>query len=88
MPDLRDKIRIFLQAEFPQIQMHGGSFEIQKIDEDDGVVELFLGDACGGCGLSPMTQTAIQRRMPKSIEEIEIVRIEFEEVDDITAGPF
>lgn len=87
MTELYDKIRIFLQAEFPQIQMHGGSFDIQDIDKESGEVTIELGDACGGCGISPMTQQQIQKRMPQSIEEVNIVHVEFDE-EDVTAGPF
>lgn len=87
MTELREKVRIFLQAEFPQIRMHGGSFDVQSVDESSGEIELLLGDACGGCGISPMTQQQIQKRMPKAIEEVELVRVDFE-TEDITEGPF
>lgn len=87
MTQLREKIRIFLKVEFPQINMHGGSFQILDIDKESGRVEIELGDACSGCGISPMTQQAIMNRMPREIDEITTVEVAFEQTDDITTGP-
>lgn len=85
---IKEKIRIFLHAEFPQIRMHGGSFGIEEIDESTGYVVIELGDACSGCGLSPMTKQALMERMPTDIDEIETVDIAFENQQETTAGPF
>ncbi len=68
--DLRERITNFLRRNFPQIQMHGGSAAIQNIDRDAGSVEIQLGGACSGCGISPMTIQAIKSRMTKEIPEI------------------
>ena len=71
--DLREEIGTFLQRNFPQIQMHGGSAAIQNLDRASGEVSIQLGGACSGCGISPMTIQAIKKRMVKEIAEIEEV---------------
>jgi len=71
--DLEERINNFLRRNFPQIQMHGGSAAIEKIDREAGEVHIQLGGACSGCGISPMTIQAIKSRMTKEIPEIETV---------------
>jgi Fe/S biogenesis protein NfuA len=71
--DLREQITNFLRRNFPQIQMHGGSAAIQNLDRENGSVEIQLGGACSGCGISPMTIQAIKTRMTKEIPEIDEV---------------
>jgi len=71
--DLEERVNNFLRRNFPQIQMHGGTAAIQNIDREEGVVDLQLGGACSGCGISPMTIQAIKTRMVKEIPEIETV---------------
>ncbi|MEF8827679.1 MAG: NifU family protein [Halolamina sp.] len=71
--DLRDRITNFLRRNFPQIQMHGGSAAIQRLDREEGEVAIQLGGACSGCGISPMTIQAIKSRMVKEIPEIDKV---------------
>jgi Fe/S biogenesis protein NfuA len=68
--DLRERVANFLRRNFPQIQMHGGSAAIQNIDRETGEVDIMLGGACSGCGISPMTIQAIKSRMVKEIPEI------------------
>lgn len=71
--DLREEIGTFLQQNFPQIQMHGGSAAIQDLDRESGEVSIQLGGACSGCGISPMTIQAIKKRMVEEIPEIDEV---------------
>jgi Fe/S biogenesis protein NfuA len=71
--DLEERINNFLRRNFPQIQMHGGTAAIQNIDREEGVVDLQLGGACSGCGISPMTIQAIKSRMTKEIPEVDTV---------------
>jgi len=71
--DLEERIDNFLRRNFPQIQMHGGTAAIQNIDREEGIVDLQLGGACSGCGISPMTIQAIKSRMTKEIPEIDTV---------------
>jgi Fe/S biogenesis protein NfuA len=71
--DLEERVNNFLRRNFPQIQMHGGTAAIQSIDREEGIVDLQLGGACSGCGISPMTIQAIKSRMTKEIPEVETV---------------
>jgi len=71
--DLEERVNNFLRRNFPQIQMHGGTAAIQNIDREEGVVDLQLGGACSGCGISPMTIQAIKSRMTKEIPEVDAV---------------
>jgi Fe-S cluster biogenesis protein NfuA len=71
--DVREEIENFLRRNFPQIQMHGGSAAIQRIDLEAGEVAIQLGGACSGCGISPMTIQAIKKRLSEEIPEIDTV---------------
>ena len=71
--DLEERVNNFLRRNFPQIQMHGGTAAIQNIDREEGVIDLQLGGACSGCGISPMTIQAIKSRMTKEIPEVNTV---------------
>ena len=71
--DLRERVTNFLRRNFPQIQMHGGSAAIQHLDRESGEIQIQLGGACSGCGISPMTIQAIKSRMVKEIPEITTV---------------
>lgn len=68
--ELQDEVQNFLRRNFPQIQMHGGSADILSIDEEEGEVDIHLGGACSGCGVSPMTTQAIKKRLPSQIDNI------------------
>jgi Fe-S cluster biogenesis protein NfuA len=71
--DLRERVNGFLERNFPQIWMHGGTAAIEDLDPETGEVSLRLGGACSGCGISPMTVQAIKSRMAKEIPEIQTV---------------
>lgn len=71
--DLRENITVFLRRNFPQIRMHGGGFQIETADPETGEVHITLNGACSGCGISPMTITAIQNRMVKNLDAVEEV---------------
>jgi Fe-S cluster biogenesis protein NfuA len=69
--------RNFLSDNVPQIQQHGGFFEVRDVDEDDGKITVAIGGACSGCGIAPMTMKAIRNRLPDHVEdlsEVEVVR--------------
>lgn len=68
--ELREQVQSFLERNFPQIWMHGGTAAIEELDPEAGEVTLRLGGACSGCGISPMTVQAIKSRMAKEIPEI------------------
>jgi len=69
--------RNFLSDEVPQIQAHGGRFEVQDVDESAGTATVAIGGACSGCGIAPMTMEAIERRLPEAVDgldDVEVVR--------------
>ena len=68
--DLESAIELFLARNFPQIDMHGGSAGIEGIDRESGEVWITLGGACSGCGISPMTDSALQSRLVAEFDEI------------------
>jgi Fe-S cluster biogenesis protein NfuA len=74
---LERRTRNYLSNNVPQIQQHGGNFEIRDVDEEAGRVTVAIGGACSGCGIAPMTMKAIERRLPESVDElteVEVVR--------------
>lgn len=100
--NLREEVDTFLMKNFPQIQMHGGSSSILEADPEEGYVEVSLGGACSGCGISPMTTQAIMTQLPQEVENVEEVNVTtgggaggmgggvpmgFEEEQDEESGP-
>jgi Fe-S cluster biogenesis protein NfuA len=67
---LERQTRSYLSNNVPQIQDHGGHFEIEDVDDETGEVTVAISGACSGCGIAPMTMRAIRRRMPDEIDEI------------------
>lgn len=68
--DYVNKVEKFLKKNFPQIEMHGGNYEITKIDKETQTVTIYLSGACSGCGISPRTAEALQARLPQEVPEI------------------
>jgi len=74
---LERRARSYLSDNVPQIQQHGGSFEIRDVDAEAGTATIAIGGACSGCGIAPMTMKAIKRRLPESVDgldDVEVVR--------------
>ena len=74
---LERRTRSYLSDNVPQIQEHGGNFEVRDVDEDAGRVTVAIGGACSGCGIAPMTMKAIEHQLPEDvgeISEVEVVR--------------
>ncbi|MFB6224339.1 MAG: NifU family protein [Haloarcula sp.] len=74
---LERQTRNYLSNNVPQIQQHGGTFEVRDVDESDGTATVAIGGACSGCGIAPMTIKAIEQRLPESVdglEDVEVVR--------------
>lgn len=72
---VEQQTRNYLTSNVPQIQQHGGSFEIREIDDDHATIAI--GGACSGCGIAPMTMKAIERRLPEHVDgivDVEVVR--------------
>jgi Fe-S cluster biogenesis protein NfuA len=72
---LERRTRNYLSNNVPQIQQHGGHFEIRDVDEEAGRVTVAIGGACSGCGIAPMTMQAIEQRLPENVEEVTEVEV-------------
>lgn len=72
---LERRTRNYLSNNVPQIQEHGGHFEIEDVDHETGEVTVAIGGACSGCGIAPMTMKAIEKRLPGEIDEITKVTV-------------
>ena len=69
------KARRYLSKSVPQIQEHGGSFEIRDIDEDNGQLTVAIGGSCSGCCIAPMTMEAIEHRLPENVDGVSDVNV-------------
>jgi len=86
---IKQDIITFLRANFPQIEMHGGSFSVEEVKTGTAEATVRLSGACSGCGISPMTVQAVKKRLPKQIDGVNTVDVYTgEEEPDITSGPF
>lgn len=74
--ELSTAVASFLRKNFPQIGMHGGEAAILGVDPESGEVWIQLSGTCGGCGVSPMTSSAIQQTLPVEIPDVRRVHIE------------
>jgi Fe-S cluster biogenesis protein NfuA len=72
---LERRTRNYLSNNVPQIQEHGGHFEIEDVDNETGEVTVAIGGACSGCGIAPMTMKAIERRLPDELDEVSSVTV-------------
>lgn len=73
--NLERQTRTFLSNNVPQIQQHGGNFEIRDVDDEAGTATVAIGGACSGCGIAPMTMKAIERRLPESVDRLDDVEV-------------
>jgi Fe-S cluster biogenesis protein NfuA len=87
---LRERVERFVARNFPQIAAHGGNYGVEGVDEATGTVYLALGGACTGCGISPMTASAIELRLPREIPEVTRVVVSTDEAPrpDLSDVPF
>ncbi len=68
--ELKAKVQAALDELRPAIQMDGGDVELVDITED-GVVQVRLMGACGGCPMSMVTlQAGIERIIKRKVPEI------------------
>jgi Fe-S cluster biogenesis protein NfuA len=72
---LERRTRNYLSDNVPQIQDHGGHFQIEDVDEATGEVTVSIGGACSGCGIAPMTIRAIEKRLPDEVDEVTSVTV-------------
>jgi Fe-S cluster biogenesis protein NfuA len=67
--------RRYLTKSVPQIQEHGGNFEIRDVDEENGQLTVAIGGACSGCCIAPMTMEAIEHRLPEKVDGVSDVTV-------------
>lgn len=82
--ELEEEVRETLDNQVPQIKGHGGRFDVDRADPEEGVVELSLAGACGSCVIAPMTMTAIENQLPEMLDDVEEVHVETERTEDGT----
>ena len=74
---LEKETRRYLNKNVPQIQEHGGNFEVRDVDEAAGQLTVAIGGACSGCCIAPMTMRAIEHNLLDAIDglsHVDVVR--------------
>ena len=73
---MREKVEAALNRIRPALQADGGDVEL--VDVNDGVVQVRLMGACGGCPMATMTLKAgIERVLKEEVPEVqEVVAVE------------
>jgi Fe-S cluster biogenesis protein NfuA len=70
---MKEKVEAALNKIRPQLQADGGGVDLIDVT-DDGVVQVKLTGACGGCPMSQMTlKMGIEKVLKHEIPEIERV---------------
>ena len=65
-----------LESIRPALQMDGGDVELVGFDAVDGVVQIRLMGACGGCPISSVTvKQGIERRIKAVVPEVTEVAV-------------
>ncbi|POG56254.1 NifU family protein [Haloferax marisrubri] len=72
---LERRTRNYLSNNVPQIQEHGGHFEIEDVNDETGEVTIAIGGACSGCGIAPMTMKAIKQRIADEFDDVSEVTV-------------
>jgi len=72
---IEQQARSFVDSEVPQIEQHGGSFEIREVDAEAGTATVAIGGACSGCGIAPMTMKALRHQLPDSVDGLDDVEV-------------
>ncbi len=69
---MRDRVEEVLNKVRPALMRDGGNVEL--VDVNDGVVEVRLTGACGGCAMATMTlKMGIERMLKQEIPEVKEV---------------
>jgi Fe-S cluster biogenesis protein NfuA len=71
---VRERVEAVLEQVRPALQYDGGDIELVDVKEEEGVVEVRLVGACGGCPMSTMTLTmGVERAIRQQIPEVKRV---------------
>lgn len=75
---LRDSVEAAIDEIRPALRMDGGDCEIVTVDESEGVVQLRLLGACGGCPMSTLTlKSGLERIVKQRAPQVrEVVTVE------------
>lgn len=77
-----------VEAIRPALQSDGGDMRVLNLDEENGVVDIELMGACGGCPMSTMTLKAgieriLRDRVP-GLMEVRAKGIDFDVAEDVS----
>ena len=74
---MRERIETALNKVRPMLQRDGGDVELVDVT-DDGVVQVRLKGACGGCPMSTLTlKNGIERVLKEQVPEVkEVVAVQ------------
>ena len=75
---LRDVVESAIDEIRPALKMDGGDCEILDVDESQGLVQLRLLGACGGCPMSTLTlKSGIERIVKERAPQVrEVITLE------------
>lgn len=74
--DVTERIETALESVRPALQIDGGDVEFVDFLHDDGVVQIRLVGACGGCPISSVTvKQGIERRVKAVVPEVTEVTV-------------
>ncbi len=80
-----------IEAIRPALQADGGDMRLIELREDEGIVDIELLGACGGCPMSTLTLKAGIERILKDrvpgLNEVRTKGIDFD-VDPLTIQPY
>ena len=75
-PSIPQRILGALDSIRPALQIDGGDVEFVDYDHQDGVVQIRLTGACGGCPISSVTvKHGIERRIRAAVPEVREVAV-------------
>ncbi|MCZ7662734.1 MAG: NifU family protein [Thermoleophilia bacterium] len=68
---MKERVEEALEFIRPALQNDGGDIELVGVDEDNGVVQVRLVGACGGCPMSQMTlKNGVERILKEAVPEV------------------
>lgn len=71
-----ERIAVALESIRPALQIDGGDVEFVGFNDSDGVVQIRLVGACGGCPISSVTvKQGIERRVKAAVPEVTEVAV-------------
>lgn len=71
-----ERIAVALESIRPALQIDGGDVEFVDFNDSDGVVQIRLMGACGGCPISSVTvKHGIERRVKAAVPEVTEVAV-------------